>query len=208
MHYFSKTRVEAFSDGVFAIIVTLLVLEIKVPHVEPLDSVPALRAALLALLPKAISWVVSFLMVCVVWVNHHRLLNQIGTLSHGVFWLNANLLLWCSFVPFPTALLGDYPANPVSAVVFGAVMLLMSFSFSLLRLYLQRRPALLHPAVDARRFGRALAQSLLFGPLLYGAGAAAAFLSPWLALAVFACIPVYFIFFNSQPTELAASALE
>lgn len=74
MQYLAKTRVEAFSDGVFAIIVTLLVLEIKVPSLTRPESVPELQAALLNLLSKVLSWAVSFLMVCVIWVNHHRLL--------------------------------------------------------------------------------------------------------------------------------------
>ncbi|WP_332367617.1 TMEM175 family protein [Spirosoma telluris] len=99
MNYFSKSRVEAFSDGVFAIIVTLLVLEIKVPHIDHHESVAELTGALYALLPKFISWIISFLMVCVIWVNHHRLLNQIANITHAIFWLNALLLLWCSFIP-------------------------------------------------------------------------------------------------------------
>lgn len=122
-------------------------------------------------------------------------------ISQGVFWLNANLLLWCSFIPFPTALLGDYRTNPLSAGVFGSVMALMSLSFTLIRVHVQRHPALLAPGVGVARFRRTSGQSLLFGPLLYGAGAAAAVLSTWLALAVFGLIPAYFIFFNSQPAE-------
>ena len=200
MNYVAKHRVEAFSDGVFAIIVTLLVLNIQVPKLARSDSAPELARALLPLLPKVLSWMVSFLLVCVIWVNHHRLLSQIGTLTHGVFWLNANLLLWCSFIPFPTALLGDYLTNPGSAAIFGAVMALMSFSFSLLRRHVQRRPRLLVPGIAGARFRRRSWPSLLLGPLLYGAGAGAAFASPWLALAVFGVVPLYFIFFNSPPT--------
>lgn len=202
MNYVARHRVEAFSDGVFAIIVTLLVLNIQVPKLVRTDSAPELARALLPLLPKVLSWMVSFLMVCVIWVNHHRLLSQIDTLTHGVFWLNANLLLWCSFIPFPTALLGDHLTNPVSAVVFGGVMALMSFSFALLRAHVQRRPRLLVPGLDAARFRRSW-PALLLGPGLYGAGAGAAFISPWLALAVFAFVPLYFIFFNPQTAPVA-----
>jgi len=108
MFDFQKSRVEALSDGVFAIIITVLVLEIKVPHVDDRLSVVGLTRALPGLLPKVLSWIMSFLMVCVIWVNHHRLLNRVGYVSHGIFWLNANLLLWCTFIPFPTALMGDY----------------------------------------------------------------------------------------------------
>lgn len=105
MTYFAKSRVEAFSDGVFAIIVTLLVLEIKVPHLAHDASAAELATALYTLLPKLLSWVISFLMVCVIWVNHHRILDQIVHITHGIFWFNALLLLCYSFIPFPTALL-------------------------------------------------------------------------------------------------------
>ncbi|HNQ16135.1 MAG TPA: TMEM175 family protein, partial [Pyrinomonadaceae bacterium] len=73
MNYFTKGRVEAFSDGIFAIIVTLLVLEIKVPHIADHDSVGELAAQLWNLAPKVIAWMISFLTVCVIWVNHHRI---------------------------------------------------------------------------------------------------------------------------------------
>ncbi|MFX4975067.1 TMEM175 family protein, partial [Acinetobacter baumannii] len=77
--------------------------------------------ALINLLPKILSWIVSFLIVCVIWVNHHRIFDQIKIVTHRLFWLNANLLLWCSFIPFPTALMGDYLNNPVSVIAFGMI---------------------------------------------------------------------------------------
>lgn len=207
MTYFSKSRVEAFSDGVFAIIVTLLVLEIKVPHIENHASIPELAQALYVLLPKFISWIISFLMVCVIWVNHHRLLNQIANITHGIFWLNALLLLWCSFIPFPTALLGDYLHNPVSALVFGVVMALMSFSFTLIRWQAQRGTDILQPTINRADFRKVTRQSVLFGPVLYGTGAVAGFLSTWLAVAIFGFIPFYFIFFNrSSPPDATPTA--
>ena len=78
-----RSRVEALSDGVFAIVITLLVLEIKVPHVEDHGSVVALARALTDLAPKFVSWVISFLTVCVIWMNHHRLLRLVGRFDHG-----------------------------------------------------------------------------------------------------------------------------
>ncbi|GAB4025230.1 TMEM175 family protein [Spirosoma gilvum] len=197
MNYFSKTRVEAFSDGVFAIIVTLLVLELKVPSIVHHESVTELSKALYALLPKLISWIISFLMVCVIWVNHHRLLNQISNITHGIFWLNALLLLWCSFIPFPTALLGDYLSNPVSTFVFGVVMVLMSFTFTLIRWQAQGKPDILQASINRTDFRKVTWQSLIFGPLLYGLGAVLGFVNPWLSIALFTFIPFYFIFFNT-----------
>lgn len=198
MNYFSKARVDAFSDGVFAIIVTLLVLEIKVPHIDHHESVAELTKALYALLPKFISWIISFLMVCVIWVNHHRLFNQIANITHAIFWLNALLLLWCSFIPFPTALLGDYLSNPIASFVFGVVMALMSVTFTFIRWQAQRRPDILNPNIDQASFRRITRQSVLFGPIFYGTGAVAGFLNPWLSIAIFSFIPFYFIFFNSS----------
>ncbi|MBO0930428.1 TMEM175 family protein [Fibrella aquatilis] len=203
MTYFSKSRVEAFSDGVFAIIVTLLVLELKVPHLTHDASMADLYKALLLLLPKLVSWVISFLMVCIIWVNHHRILDQIAHITHGVFWLNAFLLLWCSFIPFPTALLGDYLTNPVSSLVFGGVMALMSLTFSGLRWQAYRSHGVLKPDVNRAHFRKATVRSLLFGPLLYSTGALLGLVDYRLAMAVFALVPIYFIFFNSAQQSVA-----
>lgn len=96
MNIFSKNRVEAFSDGIFAIIVTLLVLEIKVPHIGDHHSTGELFAALKGLLPKFLSWIISFFTVAVIWVNHHRIFKQIGQLDNGIFWWNR---FYCSGPP-------------------------------------------------------------------------------------------------------------
>lgn len=90
---FSKNRVEAFSDGIFAIIITLLVLEIKVPHIHEYNSAIELRQSLTALLPKFFSWIISFFTVAVIWVNHHKIFKQIKQIDSGIFWWNAFLLL-------------------------------------------------------------------------------------------------------------------
>ncbi|WP_020602867.1 TMEM175 family protein [Spirosoma spitsbergense] len=205
MNYFSKSRVEAFSDGVFAIIVTLLVLEIKVPHIDHHESVAELTRGLYTLLPKFISWIISFLMVCVIWVNHHRLLNQIANITQAIFWLNSLLMLWCSFIPFPTALLGDYLNNPVASFVFGVVLALMSVTFTFIRWQAQRSTDILQPNIDQVAFRKITRQSVLFGPVLYGTGALAGFLSPWLSITIFGFIPFYFIFFNSFSQENSSS---
>ncbi|NUN69470.1 MAG: DUF1211 domain-containing protein [Bacteroidetes bacterium] len=200
--YFSKTRVEAFSDGVFAIIVTLLVLEIKVPHVEDHASMPALIDALIPLFPKVISWMLSFLMLCVIWVNHHRILEQLERITHGIFWHNAHLLLWCSFIPFPTALIGDYVGNPVATTVFGVIMAMTAFSFTLMRRNILRSRHVLKATADVARFTADTTRSLFFGPVLYLIGAAVSMLHTAAGMAVFAFIPVYFIFFTSAaPAE-------
>jgi uncharacterized membrane protein len=191
---FSKSRVETFSDGIFAIIITLLVLEIKVPHIDDPLSSKNLLDALLALLPKFVSWIISFFTIAVIWVNHHKLFEQFKILDRGIFWWNAVLLLWTTFIPFPTAVLGDYPSNFLSGVFYGLVMSLMAASFSLMRFYVIRKKELLEENVNLELFKRGTLMSVLFGPLMYLSGIVLGFIHPWLSFAVYLGIPVYFVF--------------
>ncbi len=193
--FFSKGRIEAFSDGVFAIIVTLLVLELRAPHLSLVQHQEpgALLAALLALVPNFLSWVISFFVICVTWENHHRVLSMFRRVDHGVFWLNAHLLLWLSFIPFPTALIGDYFRNPVALSFFGVALALAAGAFSLLRFYGLGHPALLTPEVDLGEYRRGTWRSVWFGPLPYLVGAALAWVWPPGALLLYGVVPVYFI---------------
>ena len=195
---FSKNRVEAFSDGIFAIIITLLVLEIKVPHIEETHSPAELQKALLGLLPKVISWIISFFTIAVIWVNHHKIFKQVKILDAGIFWWNAMLLLWSSFIPFPTAVLGDYPDNKTSIVLYGVVMALMAASFSMMRFYILRKPSLLEESVDLQMFRKGSFMSVLFGPAMYMTGVVFGILHPYLAFIIFTGIPVYFIFSETK----------
>lgn len=195
MHFqFSKNRAEAFSDGIFAIIITLLVLEIKVPHLNENASAIELMQSLLALLPKFSGWIISFFTVAVIWVNHHRIFKQFKQLDNGIFWWNAVLLLWTSFIPFPTAVLGDYPNNQTSIVLYGMVMTLMALSFTLMRMYALRKGNVLENEVNLAAFRKGTMLSLVFGPLMYLTGIAVGFIHPYLAFTVYLGIPVYFIY--------------
>jgi len=165
-NYFAKNRVEAFSDGVFAIIVTLLVLEIKVPHIDLHDNSGELFKSLIGLFPKFISWIISFFTVCVIWVNHHRLFKIFHIFNHGLFWWNAILLMWCSFIPFPTAVLGDYPNNQTAVLLYGIVMMLMALTFSLMRIYVAKNKSLLDSEIDLQKFKKGTLFSIIFGPVL------------------------------------------
>ena len=201
MEYFTKNRVETFCDGIFAIIVTLLVLEIKVPHIERAESFADLFPVLVDLTPKFLSWVISFLIVCVIWVNHHRLFEIFKEINHSIFWLNANLLLWVSFIPFPTALMGDYPHNKLAVSFFGLVLALMGLAFFLLRYYIWRNPQVLNRTLSAPELRLGVTRSIYFGFALYLMGAAVAWIHPYLAFAVYAFIPVYYMFPSSTGVE-------
>ena len=191
-----RARVEALSDGVFAIVVTLLVLEITVPHV-PTASTAALMDVLLALAPKFISWVISFVTVCVIWLNHHRLLALASRIDSGLFWLNSNLLLWTSLVPFPTALIGDYPTSALAVSFYGAAMCMVAVAFVLARWHMHRHPELLHEEVDGRAFRAATRSSIAVGPIAYALAAGLAWLSQPVAFVCYAAIAAYFVFQRS-----------
>lgn len=192
MNYFTKSRVETFSDGIFAIIVTLLVLEIKVPHIENHSSVAELASALWNLAPKVIAWIISFFTVCVIWVNHHRIFESMKTIDQPFFWLNANLLLWCSLIPFPTALMGDYPHNPLAVSSYGVVSLLMGIAFTLIRLYMWKHHEITHVSKD--ELWRGVKNVIIFGPTPYLIGMICAWFYPLLAVALYAFVTIYFIF--------------
>lgn len=200
MSFFTKARVETFSDGIFAIIVTLLVLEIKVPHIGNPDSVNELAAALWTLAPKVIAWIISFFTVCVIWVNHHRIFEVIRKLDQSFFWLNANLLLWVSLLPFPTALMGDYPHNPLAVSFYGMVSFLMGVAFLLIRLYMWRNPEITAD-LTPEELWTGVRNVLLFGPTPYLVGALCAWLLPQAAFALYAFVAVYYIFPRSTALE-------
>lgn len=190
--FFGKNRTEAFSDGVFAIIITLLVLELRVPHLSDPTDVNELLAALWQLSPKLLSWAMSFAVSAIVWVNHHRLFEMLRHLDQRLFYANAFLLFWASFIPFPTALLGDYPHNPLAVSLYGVVMALLGVGFFVLRLYAQRHPHLLHDDVDLTLFRSRTRSVLLLGPTVYLSAALLAWVQPYVSFALYVLTAVYF----------------
>ncbi len=184
-----KGRVEAFSDGVFAIIITLLVLELRVPAVAEKELV----RALLELWPKFLSWVISFLMVGVFWVNHHRFFGRIRTIDNGLLWLNMLFLLFVSFIPFPTALMGGYPNNKLAVMSFGVIMFLASLTFYGMRFYITRREELLNEQYALRMQGKLSKKYFIFGPLLYLVAIASGFIHPSVPFFLYIAIPLFFI---------------
>ena len=104
----SKTRLEAFSDGMFAIILTVLVLELKVPHLEN-TTWPVFLGAMTVLVPKLLSFVFSFFIIAIFWVNHHHFVHLVDKVDTKLLWLNISLLFFACLFPFLTAFIGDYP---------------------------------------------------------------------------------------------------
>ena len=121
----NKTRLEAFSDGVLAIIITIMVLEMKVPHGENL-------AALQPLLPVFLSYVLSFLYIGIYWNNHHHMLHTAHRVSAGVLWANLHLLFWLSLLPFVTGWMGENHFTPMPTALYGLVLLMAAVAYWIL----------------------------------------------------------------------------
>ncbi len=131
----SKDRVESFSDGVFAIILTLLVLELHVPNVADHSNLGQYAAAMAPLVPNFVSFVLTFVMISIHWVGHHYFFRHLHRATIGLVWLNNLLLLWLCFLPFPTAMLGDHPTDQFPILLYGVDSLLAAMTFSALRGY-------------------------------------------------------------------------
>jgi uncharacterized membrane protein len=184
------TRIEAFSDGVFAIVVTLLVLELKVPALGHHDSVAELAHALRELLPKFLSWLISFIIVCKFWLNHHHILGLARHADYGFVWLNSIFLLGQSFIPFPTALMGEYPDNPLAVSFFGIVFAINTLLFLALQAYIVGR--LIKPELAALQDPHGVAKALI-GPASYLLGAGLAWINVHAAFVVYALTPLFYL---------------
>ena len=121
----TKGRLEAFSDGVLAIIITIMVLELRPPNGATLDAIAPL-------LPKLLAYVLSFVYLGIYWVNHHHLLRAVHTISSATLWANLDLLFWLSLVPVGTAWIGDTGFAPVPVAVYGFLLLMPAVAFSIL----------------------------------------------------------------------------
>ena len=170
-----KTRLEAFSDGVIAIIITIMVLELKVPHGDNF-------AALKPLLPVFLSYVLSFVYVGIYWNNHHHLLSSARQINGSVLWPNLHLLFWLSLVPVATGWMGENHFAPATLALYGAVLLMAAAAYFILQnrlITLNGGPA----APLAQAVGRDWKGKL--SPVLYGVGIASSFVAPWLAGAIY-----------------------
>jgi uncharacterized membrane protein len=196
----STSRTEAFSDGVFAIAATLLVLELKVPQVEP----GGLMEALLENWPSYATYVVSFLVIGIIWVNHHAVMERIRQVDRPLLFLNLVFLMAVAFIPFPTALLADYLQaghdERLASAVYGGSMVLMGVTFGSIWAYAVLSSDLLHEGVDPTRARRSL-WFFAAGNPLYVLAIGASLLSATLALAIYALLALFYMFDVLPPLE-------
>ncbi|PYS05186.1 MAG: hypothetical protein DMG16_00455 [Acidobacteria bacterium] len=170
----ARGRLEAFSDGVIAIIITIMVLEMKVPHGDSVDD-------LLPLLPVFLSYVLSFLYVGIYWNNHHHMLHTCTTVTGAMLWANLHLLFWLSLFPFATGWMGENHFTAVPTALYGMVLLMAAIAYYLLEqaiIRAQGPDSILKKAVGRDWKGK-------LSPALYLVAIVATLYSPWIAEAVF-----------------------
>ena len=177
-----KNRLEAFSDGVIAIIITIMVLELKVPHSPNFQ-------ALLPLWPVFMSYVLSFIYVGIYWNNHHHLMHAVKEVSGGVLWANLHLLFWLSLIPFVTGWMGENHFESAPTVAYGVVLFMCAVAYSLLvrRLIAHHgKNKTLEDAIGDDRKGK-------ISPVLYLLGIALAWFGAWLGFMVYVGVAVMWL---------------
>jgi uncharacterized membrane protein len=186
-------RLEAFSDGVLAIVVTLLVFELRLPETLPPD--PTSRQLLDALgdiAPKILVFALSFFTVAIFWVNHHHFFHRVTPSDWKVLWINNLLLFWLAGVPFTTSLIGDFPQEPVAIAVYSLDLAMAGLSFSLLAHYVFFEGKLGDDSASEEDRHREWRRSVL-GTGMYFAAAPLGFVWPPAALAIVVMVPLFYV---------------
>jgi uncharacterized membrane protein len=178
----NKARLETFSDGVIAIIITIMVLELKVPHGEGAD-------ALHPLLPVFLSYVLSFIYLAIYWNNHHHMLHTLHKVTGPILWANLHLLFWLSLIPFTTGWMGENHFAELPTALYGMVLLMAAIAYFILQATIiasQGSDSLLRRAVGSDWKGK-------LSPVLYLIAILAAFASHWTAKAIYVLVALIWL---------------
>ncbi|HTI09771.1 MAG TPA: TMEM175 family protein [Puia sp.] len=174
-----KGRLEAFSDGVVAIIITIMVLELHVPHGSDLSD-------LVPVLPVLMSYILSFVYVGIYWNNHHHMLYAVEKINGSILWANLNLLFWLSLIPFATAWMGEHHFAQWPVILYGAILIMNGLAYNLLCNLLIRQAGKNSPLAEA--LGKDWKGKL--SVVIYALAIALAFLNPWIAFGLYVVVAI------------------
>lgn len=172
-----KNRIEAFSDGVIAIIITIMVLELKIPHGDSFEEIKKL-------LPKFLSYVLSFIYVAIYWNNHHHLIHTVKRVSAKVMWSNTHLLFWLSLIPFVTAWAGENKFSVLPVATYGVVLFMAAVAYYILTISIiktDKEDSILKMAIGEDVKGKA-------SVVLYAIAIPLAFLYTYAAVAIYVLV--------------------
>jgi uncharacterized membrane protein len=177
-----KDRLAAFSDGVIAIIITIMVLELKVPHGSD-------WMALMAVTPNFVSYVLSFVYLAIYWNNHHHLLHTVARVDGLILWANSFLLFWLSLIPAATAWMGENFLVPIPTALYGAILLMPAIAYYLLQKVILRKQG--SESLLANALGTDIKGKI--SPVLYAAAILLAFVNPWISIAIYVMVAVMWL---------------
>ncbi|MBV8841117.1 MAG: DUF1211 domain-containing protein [Alphaproteobacteria bacterium] len=196
----SPVRLEAFSDGVIAIIITIMVLELRLPAYAAEQGL--LHGLFLPMAPKFATYAMSFLLVAIMWVNHNAVIGTVHDCTRAIFWQNNYLLFWMSLIPLSTAFLGDHPRLPDAYAVYGFVLAAACSGFAGLRWLASRQGR--GDAALAQVHRTVMRRSIL-ATSLYAASVPLAYVSIYAAIVIFIAVPVMFFLPIFAPRATAAA---
>jgi len=177
-----KGRLEAFSDGVLAIVITIMVLEIKVPHGNDLN-------ALVPLFPIFISYVLSFIYLGIYWNNHHHMMQTVTAVTGDILWANLHLLFWLSLIPFVTGWMGENSFAPIPMALYGFILLMAALAYFILQKQIiaaQGKDSLLFHALGKDLKGK-------ISPVLYIVAIASTYVSEWIAAGIYVLVALMWL---------------
>ena len=189
-----KNRLEAFSDGVIAIIITILVLEIKVPHGETFQ-------ALTPLIPVFLTYVLSFVYLGIYWNNHHHMLHTCEKVTGAILWANLHLLFWLSLIPFTTGWMGENHFATTPSALYGVVLLMAAIAYFILQQLIiasQGRDSLLKKAIGSDWKGK-------LSPVLYALAIPASFWMHWVAQGIYVLVALIWLIPDRRIETMLAS---
>jgi uncharacterized membrane protein len=192
-----KGRLEAFSDGVIAVIITIMVLELKVPRGAQLND-------LVDLIPVFFSYVLSYLYVGIYWNNHHHMLHTVQRVTGGILWANLHLLFWLSLIPFTTDWMSENHFSTWPTFVYGLVLMLAAISYWLLQtcvIQTQGAHSLLRKAVGGDLKGKV-------SPALYLLALGLGFVATWMALAVYVLVALFWLIPDRRIEKVIGASAE
>ncbi len=177
-----KSRLEAFSDGVIAIIITIMVLELKVPHGDSIES-------LKPMFPVFISYILSFIYVAIYWSNHHHMMQAVHSVNGKILWANTHLLFWLSLVPFATNWMGENHFSKWPAIIYGVVLFMNAVAYTILA------KSLLHHHGKESTFALALGKDSKgkISLAIYATAIVAAFISSWISLGLYTLVAIIWL---------------
>lgn len=204
VQYLSRERIVAFSDGVIAIIITLMILDIHFPHISHETASNEVWVALSNMFPQIIAYAVSFYGLGIFWINHHHFFHMIKHSDRNLLWLNLNLLFWLSLIPLPTSYLAEHYDSAIATTLYGSVMLISHSSFGLLVFYASKKNLIVdnHSKDAIKRILR----MIIISCILWLTAIAVGYFSTYISYGIILLIAVFY--FLPQNLQLDEDAKE